>query len=77
MRSSLTQVAAALLGFSEGEMTLFLVVGHSLAGVSFFSPHSLLEGHFFPIPDSLGRTVGTVGWLPTAELSFLCPDHRE
>lgn len=21
--------------------------------------------------------MGTVGWLPTAELSFVCPDHRE
>lgn len=52
MRSALTQVAAALLGFPMGEMTLFLVLGHSLAGVSLFSPHSLLERRFFPIPES-------------------------
>lgn len=52
VRSALTQVAAALLGFPMGEMTPFLVLGHSLAEVSFFSPPSLLERRFFPTPDS-------------------------
>lgn len=52
VRSALTQVAAASLGFPMGEMIPFLVLGHSLAGVSFFSPHSLLERRFFPIPES-------------------------
>lgn len=76
MRSALTQVAAVSLGFPMGEVTLFLVIGLSLAGVSFFSPHSFWKGISF-LFQSLGRTVGTVGWLPIAELSFLCPDHRE
>lgn len=72
MRSALTQVAATSLGFPVGEMTPFLVLGHSLVGVSLFSPHSLLERRFFAIPESW-QDCGQGGLVAHCRIKLFVP----